>query len=64
MDRAYLPLPCKCALEVWESSGARTPERLNELVDHYAGHYAMSDQVPALQEQTKACVPAWKWATA
>lgn len=61
MVRANLPHPCKCALEVWESSGARTPERLNGLVEHFATQYAMADQLPVLQEQTNACVPAWKW---
>lgn len=62
--RAFLPLACKCALEVWESSGARTPERLNELVAHYASQYALTDQVLTLQEKTKACVPNWKWEAA
>ena len=64
MPRVTLPTPCKCALEVWETSGARTKARLNELVEHYVKTYAMTDILPALQEQTAACVPDWMWAEA
>ncbi|MDB5962459.1 MAG: hypothetical protein JWP59_3753 [Massilia sp.] len=64
MARAYLPLPCKCALEVWETSGARTKDRLNELVEHYVKAYAMTEMLPDLQKQTQDCVPIWQWADA
>lgn len=32
-------LVARCATEWLEASGARTPDRLAELVDHYAGTY-------------------------
>lgn len=64
MARAYLPQPCKCALEVWETSGARTRNRLNELVEHFVKQYSMTEMLPELQKQTAACVPDWKWAEA
>lgn len=40
---ANMPLPARCALEIFGSSGDRTKARLQDLLDHFFRVYAMSD---------------------
>lgn len=40
---AYIPIEAENALEFWRASGARTVERLAELVDHWLNVRAVAD---------------------
>lgn len=38
----YLPLPLRCAVEVFLASGDRTKPRLLELIDHFLAAYGLA----------------------
>jgi hypothetical protein len=55
-----LPLPCRRAIQQWESRGVRTLDRLEDLVAKCASEAGQEDQTVELQRITRKNVPNWK----
>jgi len=51
----------QCALEFWRASGAKTRERLFDLVEHFARVNGESDYVARHFESALAAVKSWEW---
>lgn len=53
--------PAQLAIEYFKASGAKTRERLNDLVEHFATSYGRLKELETLQEQAAKAIPAYMW---
>ncbi|MBK4735983.1 hypothetical protein [Noviherbaspirillum pedocola] len=60
MSTVNLPLPCRRAIQQWECRGARTLDRLEDLVAQCASEAGQENQTLELQRLTRKSVPNWK----
>jgi hypothetical protein len=53
--------PALLALEVWRASGARTKDRLLDLVEHWCNTLAEQDYITHHEQSALDAVRPWEW---
>lgn len=51
----------KVALEFWRAGGARTEDRLRDLVSHFAATNGEMEQLAHHEQSAIAAVKEWEW---